>query len=737
TLLISAILLFSVQPVFAKMVLPKLGGSPSVWAVAMCFFQAALLAGYCYAHALNRFAPWQYAPVIHLSVCLIALMALPFGLPAWADEPPTGNTYMWMVAVMTVGVGLPFFAASANAPLLQAWFTKSGHEHANDPYFLYGASNLGSLASLLAYPFLIEPLIGLEAQRTVWAWGFVLLLPLLGFCGVLMLAGLRNRDDDSAATAATKQALSAAPTMYRRATWIGLSFVPSALMVAFTTHVTTDVASAPFLWVIPLATFLGTFILVFRDVPTIPHDLVLKVHAPLAVFALIITLVPSLGGLLIAAGVGFVTFFVTTLVCHRALYEVRPEADRLTEFYMFMSLGGVLGGLFASIIAPQIFNIVLEYPLLIAAGLLARPGMVAAWRDSENRNLTLGVCAILALFAVIIFAAAALEITEPGTSRAALVVLMTIAGIIVAWPDAGAPRAAGAIVGSALIVCVGASVVADGINQRSFFGVSRVTETSDGAYRLYVHGTTVHGGQRLKDEDGNKIDRPPPIAYYYPGSPMARAFDLARVSLEGDEKLRTGVIGLGTGSLACHAKPDEVIRFYEIDLLVDQIARNPEHFTYLSACAPDSETVIGDARITLASSDDTYDLFFIDAFSSDSIPMHLMTREALQLYLRKIPDDGLIVFHISNRHLELESVVGATAASIPGVHAAAVFDQKGLPGLLGNPTHVVYLAKSKDVIDRVMATTDARAPKLLQTTPWTDDYADIFSALWRKKTAGE
>ncbi|MEO1283049.1 MAG: class I SAM-dependent methyltransferase, partial [Pseudomonadota bacterium] len=251
TLLVSASLLFSVQPVFAKMVLPHLGGSPSVWAVAMCFFQATLLAGYCYAHALNRFAPWPYAPLIHLAVCVIAVSALPFGLPVWADEPPTGNFYMWLVAVMTVGVGLPFFAVSANAPLLQAWFTRSGHPHADDPYFLYGASNLGSLASLLAYPFLIEPMIGLELQRTIWAGGFIALLPMLGVCGVLMLAGLRARGVDVSVSEQAAQ-LSAAPTWIMRAAWVGLAFVPSALMVAFTTHVTTDIASAPFLWVIPL-----------------------------------------------------------------------------------------------------------------------------------------------------------------------------------------------------------------------------------------------------------------------------------------------------------------------------------------------------------------------------------------------------------------------------------------------------------------------------------------------------
>ncbi|MEO1694899.1 MAG: class I SAM-dependent methyltransferase, partial [Pseudomonadota bacterium] len=387
TLLLSAALLFSVQPIFAKMVLPHLGGSPSVWAVAMCFFQAALLAGYCYAHALNRFAPLRFAPIIHLTVCVIAVFALPFGLPAFADEPPSGNMYFWLIAVLTVGVGLPFFAVSANAPLLQAWFARSGHPHAHDPYFLYGASNLGSLTSLLAYPFLIEPLIGVEAQRAVWATGFVTLIVAIAVCGLLIAAHLANSDDATAD--ASKQATSEATsddagastvTAEDRIGWIALAFIPSALLVAFTTHVTTDIASAPFLWVIPLATFLATFVIVFRDTSLIPHAPVLRLHPLIAATAMLTIVAPAVIATPVAGVIGFAAFVITTLVCHRALYERRPRAADLTEFYLYMSLGGVLGGMFAAIIAPQVFTSVVEYPLLVLAGLLARPGAVAALR---------------------------------------------------------------------------------------------------------------------------------------------------------------------------------------------------------------------------------------------------------------------------------------------------------------------------------------------------------------------
>ncbi|MEO1544219.1 MAG: fused MFS/spermidine synthase [Pseudomonadota bacterium] len=733
TLLVSASLLFSVQPVFAKMVLPHLGGSPSVWAVAMCFFQATLLAGYCYAHALNRFAPWPYAPLIHLVVCVIAVSALPFGLPVWADEPPTGNFYMWLVAVMTVGVGLPFFAVSANAPLLQAWFTRSGHPHADDPYFLYGASNLGSLASLLAYPFLIEPMIGLEMQRTIWAGGFIALLPMLGVCGVLMLAGLRARVVDvSVSEQATE--LSAAPTWIMRAAWVGLAFVPSALMVAFTTHVTTDIASAPFLWVIPLATFLGTFVIVFRDKSMIPHDIVLQLQPALAIISLIFLVLPTSTSAMMGGFIGFATFVVTTLVCHRALYEARPSADRLTEFYLFMSLGGVLGGMFTGIIAPQIFNIVLEYPLLILAGLLARPGLVEALWDKASREQALMVAGGLGVSGAAIWIAALGGEMQPIPAAACVMFFLLVAGGLIVWPSAGPARSVGAVLASFVLVSAGTNLVTDGINERSFFGVSRVLVSRDGQYRLFYHGSTMHGGEKVADADGNRIENPDPIAYYHPKAPMALGFDIAREALKSsDDKLRVGIIGLGTGSLTCYVQPGESMTLYEIDPVVDKIARDPAHFSYMSRCAADTKTIIGDARITLAKSPDAaFNYLVVDAFSSDSIPVHLMTKEALQLFLSKIPEDGLIAFHISNRYLELESVVAATAAAVPGVFVAPVFDAEGLPGLDGNPSHVVFMAKDKAVIDRVQKLEGVRPADAGKTVAWTDDFADILGAIWRK-----
>ncbi len=739
-LLLSASLLFSVQPLFAKIVLPQLGGSPSVWAVAMCFFQAALLAGYCYAHLLNRFVPAQFAPLLHLAVCSVAALTLPFGLPEWADNVPSGSTYLWLIAVLAVGVGLPFFAVSANAPLLQAWFARSGHVHANDPYFLYGASNFGSLVSLLAYPFVIEPLLGLDAQRSVWAFGFYLLMVMIAVCGVLLVAALRGRPDQAEQVevdAAASTSVAAKPiTALDRMIWIALAFVPSALLVAFTTHITTDIASAPFLWVIPLAAFLGTFVVVFRNTSMIPDRWMLAIHPPLVALSLLFLVIPSLGGAMLHGVIGFITFVVTTLVCHRVLYNARPAAARLTEFYLFMSLGGVLGGMFAALIAPQLFNTVAEYPLLMLAGLFARPGVVAAVRAQATirQMVVFAVGALAVVIALTVTANAG--VMTAGQVKSAIAVLC-VGAVIVAALTASRPEliARFGLAAATLFIASG-NISIEPYIERSFFGVSRVMDTTDGRYRLLIHGSTLHGGEMRFDAAGKPADRPPPILYYHPGAPMAGGFDVARATqTAGSGPLRVGVIGLGTGSLTCHLKNNETIKFYEIDPVVDRIARNPALFRYISQCAPNMETVIGDARLTLAKSNDRpYDYFVVDAFSSDAVPVHLLTREAIELYLSKVTDQGLIAFHISNRHLELESVVAAIAKTLDGVHTAAVHEPDGLPGLDGNPSHVVFLSKNQMAIDKILNWKHGRAADPRATRPWTDNYADILSALWRQYT---
>lgn len=740
TLLLSASLLFSVQPLFAKMVLPILGGTSSVWAVAMCFFQAALLAGYCYAHALNRWVSSRHAPLVHLAVCAAAFLALPFGLPDWATSVPEGNTYLWLLAILTAGVGLPFFAVSANAPLLQAWFAQSGHPHAKDPYFLYGASNLGSLASLLAYPFLIEPMIGIDAQSSVWLWGFGLLTAMLMACGALMIAGgasqSRAADGSRAEKAADK---STHVTTAMRLQWIGLALVPSALMVAFTSHITTDIASAPFLWVIPLATFLGTFVVVFRDKTLIRHDFVLAAHPYLVAAALLLVVLPNAANLVVHAAVGFMTFTVTTLVAHRALYDARPSADRLTEFYLWMSLGGVLGGMLAALLAPQVFDRILEYPLLIIAGLFARPKVLRSLisYDRKKIRIVLFGAAFVSLAGFFLARFDGMAANETLMFSIGVVSLMLIAMMAV---FARRPEWLGKIgVATMVAVFASGSIAGDGFIERNFFGVSHVMDTADGEFRLLIHGSTMHGGERLKDSSGKPAVQPVPALYYNAKAPMARGFEISRsAKSEASSPTSFGIIGLGTGSLACHLKRSETMTFYEIDPLVVHIARDAGQFNFLTRCAPDANIVLGDARLTLARDEAVkYNYLVVDAFSSDAVPVHLLTREAIALYLSRVTDDGLVAMHISNRYLELESVIAATAGTLDGVYAAIAADRTKYKSYDGMASDVVFLSRNKAVIDKVLAWPDARHAKAGTTRPWSDNYADILSALWRRVGWGD
>ena len=367
---LSALLLFSVQPMFAKMALPAFGGTPAVWAVSMCFFQAVLLAGYIYAHALNRWLEPRTAVLTHVVVLAFAALALPIGLPATMAEPPSGDAYLWLLGVLALGVGLPFFAISANAPLLQAWFSKTEHKDASDPYFLYGASNLGSLLALLAYPIVLEPTLGLTSQGALWSFGFFALIASIAMCGGAVLLSGNATSPKASDTRLDAAAIREPISWRRRAGWIALAAIPSGLMVAVTTYVTTDVGSAPFIWVVPLALYLTTFIMVFKDKLSFPYTLAVAV-LPLAILAHILLM-----SRIEAVAFALLAYFLAALMCHRELYLRRPGSESLTDFYICMSAGGVIGGIFSALIAPQIFSSVLEFKLLLVISLLARPGVL-------------------------------------------------------------------------------------------------------------------------------------------------------------------------------------------------------------------------------------------------------------------------------------------------------------------------------------------------------------------------
>lgn len=721
TIFLSAALLFSVQPLFAKLVLPYLGGAPSVWSVALVFFQAALLAGYLYAHLLTHYLPGRKSVVVHALVMIAATVALPLGIATGWGKPPAEAETVWLIGLFTVSIGLPFFALSANAPLLQAWFARTGHPSAGDPYFLYAASNIGSFLALLSYPLLIEPMTRLGQQTRVWSWLFYLLILAIVLCGLLLV---RSRDAKPATRSHT--GLTSAPTWRDALIWIALAAVPSGLMVAVTAHISTDIAAAPLLWVIPLALYLLSFVIVFQRNPFIPHSFFVKVQ-PIFIALLIATFALDHGlRIYNVLLIHIAAFFVMAMVCHGELARRRPAAQYLTAFYLCMSAGGVIGGLFAGILAPRIFNWVAEYPLLIVAAVLCRPGLVLK-DDPETQRFWLIASAVLIAFAVprFVFGYQFDHIAYGGV----VIVLLAIAYVLAH----DTLRYAAVIALIFMFVRIYDNEAAARYTVRSFFGVHKITESANGQYRVLLHGTTIHGAQRVRDEKGQPITtRPVPITYYSEGSGISQAIRAVRERKKGP--IRIAAIGLGTGSIACLTEPNDTLNYYEIDRAVVRYTRDEKIFTFLDRCKPDAQIVLGDARLTLQDAPDgQYDIIIVDAFTSDAIPVHLLTKEAMAIYLAKIGKGGLVTIHISNRHLELASVV----AGISAANGAVMRVNSGDSTFANSDESYQYsqtvtiTARSED--DLVNLNKEVWEPQPLDPRQWvwTDDYSNIAGALYR------
>jgi len=721
---VSAALLFAVQPMFTKIVLPRLGGSPSVWSVAMVFFQAVLLAGYAYAHFLMRHALGRVAVIVHVLVMAAATLMLPLAIATTWGRPPADGEALWLLGLFTVSIGLPFFALSANAPLLQAWFARTGHPAAKDPYFLYAASNIGSFLALLSYPFLIEPFARLPDQTGYWSYVFYFLIVLIGACGLLLWQspGRLPRETDAVSGRVR------APSSRDAATWVVLAAIPSGLLVAVTAYVSTDVAAIPLLWVIPLALYLATFVIVFARKPLIQHEHAVMIAPALVIALIVIQIFDALDYILLTVTINAAAFFFLALVCHGELAKRRPSARYLTSFYLWMSAGGVIGGISAGLIAPQVFSWIAEYPILIVLALLCRPGLTF----STDRN---------AIIFWIVFAVAALGAIvprllfgwEPDVRYYTWFLCIVLALGVLVWRD---PLKFAVLIALCFVTIRIYEVY--GVSQyslRSFFGVHRIYETNSGQFRVLKHGTTVHGAQQLTGDDGKLLTgRPPDIMYYYESSAMAQAVRAAREVKRGPIKM--AVIGLGAGSLACHTRAGETVTYYEIDPAVIRIARDPQRFTYIAKCAPNAQLVLGDARLTLADAPDgQYDIILVDAFSSDAIPTHLLTREAMAVYLKKLSPRGLVVMHVSNRHLELASVVGgiARANGMAAMVNRGDSDEESDSSEYKFVGTVTAAARINADFGALPRNKDWRPlnPDLGQWV-WTDDYSNVVGSMLRQ-----
>ena len=649
---VSALLLFSVQPLFTKMVLPRLGGSPAVWSVAMVFFQSLLLAGYAYAHLLMQIRNRAIPVAVHLVLLVIALLTLPLSIAGGFGEPPSSGYAFWLLALFLVSIGLPFFALAANNPMLQAWFVRTGHPAGPDPYFLYASSNIGSFLALLSYPVLLEPMFTLRTQNLIWTGGYGLLIVLIASCGALLLRspGLAAADLEVEETDAP------APAWLQRARWVFLAAVPSGLLVAVTAHISTDVAAAPLLWVLPLSLYLLTWVLVFQSRPLIPHWLVLQLQ-PLAIIGVVVLL--AVGGeqnLLLTLGGHQLCFFVIAMSCHGELARTRPPAKYLTGFYVALSFGGMVGGLFAGLIAPLLFSWIAEYPILVALAALCRPETEERWPRLARWYWLLIAVVAIGLIAPTFSAgkvAAALE-DDRVWDVAGVGMLAGFAALVL---NADRWKIFATIVVALVLVRVYPADEGRIETVRSFFGVHKIVVTPHGQYHVLMHGTTIHGAQKFQNSDGTPVTgRPEPITYYHKDGGIGQAIGAIRE--RKGAPLRVAVIGVGSGTLTCAAEPGESWKFFEIDQTMVDTASDPKYFSYIKNCMPDFKPVIGDARLTFAREPGgVYDLIIVDAYSSDAIPIHLATKEAMAIYKAKLAPQGAVVMHVSNRHLELESVV--------------------------------------------------------------------------------
>src|ERR1051325_5581284 len=550
---LSAALLFAVQPMFTKMVLPRLGGAAAVWSVAMVFFQTTLLAGYAYAHLLTRFAPGRASIFVHLAVLLIACLALPLHLASGWGQPPSHGEAFWLLGLFAASIGLPFFALAANGPLMQAWFARTDHPSARDPYFLFAASNVGSFLALISYPLVVEPFLRLGEQTWLWTVGFYGLILLIAACGVLLL---RSPNVSPAATTIRGQE-TASPAWRDRLGFVGLAAVPSGLLLAAALHISTDAAAVPLFWVVPLAIYLLTFVIAFQSRPLVPHWLVVKTFPFVIVALSALMIINPFSTIISLVAVHLTAFFVIALLCHGELARRRPAPQFLTAFYMLISAGGMIGGIAVGLIAPHIFNWVAEYPLLIAISVLCMPGLALPTKGSRQ----------YLLFAALVAAAALLTLLmSSGMKQDDNLITLLIGALlgltVYFWR---APPAFAAII--AFVLVLGHYQYNDTVNNfvvRNFFGVLAAAETTDGRFRILWHGGIGQGAQRIRDPDGKLVTgRPEMISEFQAGAGIAQTFDAVRAGVGGP--ISYAVIGLGTGSLTCQARPQDSAIYYELD----------------------------------------------------------------------------------------------------------------------------------------------------------------------------
>lgn len=741
TVLLSAALTFTVQPLVGKQLLPLAGGTPGVWNTCLVFFQAVLLLGYLTAHVITtRVHGVGRQVLVHAVVLAIAGAVLLIGgllrpnealLPANTDAP-VGH----LLVVLLAAVGAPFLALSVTAPLLQAWFARRG----GNPYPLYAASNLGSFGGLIAYPLLVEPTLTLADQRWLWATGFAAAAGLVVGCGWVIRSREPTASESESDALAVGSRLHEAAPWRSRLVWLLLAALPSSLLLSVTSHLSTDIAPMPLLWVVPLGLYLLTFVVAFGRWPTTARKFVGRL-APMALcFVSVVLLARAAEPLAAVAAVHLGAFAVVALLCHGELAALKPPPDQLTGFYLWVAAGGVVGGLFNALLAPLLFSAMgnVEYPLALVLAALVRPPK----KNPDARFHWSDWVAPLALLAVTVGLAVAVQwLPKANPEKLDEVMLLRLArgGLTFGLPCVVAfglvKRPLRFALCLAAVLLVGQFTPTEHGRtlevSRNFFGTLRVTESDDGSFRRLVHGTTQHGQQKVSG-----TGRPNPTMYYHRKGPLGHLFE----ALPPDRKRTVGAVGLGVGASAAYAETGDDWTFYEIDPAVVRIAKDERYFTFLSTCPATWRVVLGDARRQLANAaDGSFDVLILDAFNSDAVPVHLLTTEAMQSYLRKLGPRGLIAFHVSNNFLDLPELVNRVAlAADPTLEVRRdevpqVTAEQKADGM--SESYWVLVARSADDLPRTpTGNPDIRWSKFNNPRPgpvWTDDFSTLLGA-WKR-----
>ncbi len=717
TIFLSALLLFWIQLVIAKMLLPRFGGTPAVWNTCMLFFQVLLLAGYSYVVATTTWISVRKQAVLHIGLLLLSSLYLPLTiLKASGSIETQRNPALWLFGFLLSAIGLPIFLISTTSPLLQKWFTRTGHASANDPYFLFAVSNAGSLVGLLSYPLVLEPNLSLTIQNRLWVVAYVVFCVLTAGCVFVLWRSPRAATVDEAVL---EDSLRVDVSLKQRFYWVLLAFIPSSLLFGVTTYITTEIAPTPLLWTIPLALYLVTFVLAFARRNLAPGRLASYTLGGLALLLTLVLAANATEPTIAIVLLHLAFFFVAALLCHHNLASDRPSAGRLPEFYLCVAVGGMLGGLFNTLIAPVVFKTVVEYPLLVVVACLVRQRDDSHNDPSSDRIFDFILPACIGLLTV----ALALLIDRYDVSDAVgVAIVFGIPLVLINHRFRHRPVRFALAIGAVML----ASVVYSEIQnrtlhvERNFFGTLSVRFDAPSATRILYHGNTVHGRQSI---DPNRQREP--LSYFHRDGPLGQIFEAFN---SNPASPNVAVVGLGTGSMACYALPNQDWTFYEINPAVVSIAQTAEYFSYLQSCAVErTRIVLGDARLQLQNAPDHhYGLIVLDAFNSDAIPVHLMTREAIALYTSKLASGGMLAFHVSNRSLKLDTVL-ATVAKHNGSLSMGIADGEMDPVRGKDPSEWVVMAQQSPAFDSL-----AQNPRWKPlngragSDVWTDDFSNIL-----------